>query len=274
MYKEILSKIEQPEAFQPSEKMFWQDEYIAKQLLKAHLNPNHEGASREPKFIDASVRFISQLMNSGDRVVDLGCGPGLYCEQLAMRGYAVTGIDFSENSIAYAKAQASERHLPIQYRFEDYLNMDDVNTFDFATLIYCDYGALSPKNRKQLLKNIYRCLTESGRLFLDVFTVNKYHSFVEGKQWSMNNQGGFWSAHPFLEISHNKKYDEEISLEQTLVLTEETADVYHIWHQYFTKERLIRELRDAGFKVINEYSNVAGEPYTDRSETMAILVQK
>ena len=39
------------------------------------------------------------------KILDLGCGPGLYAELLAKKGHSITGVDFSENSIQYAIRQ-------------------------------------------------------------------------------------------------------------------------------------------------------------------------
>ncbi len=49
--------------------------------------------------------------------------------------------------------------------------------FDLATLIYCDYGALSTENRRLLMEKIYDSLRPGGKLILDVFTINKYNNF-------------------------------------------------------------------------------------------------
>ena len=52
-------------------------------------------------------------LKEGKRVIDFGCGPGLYATRLAQKGAFVTGIDFSENSINYARTAAMEKGLSI-----------------------------------------------------------------------------------------------------------------------------------------------------------------
>ena len=54
-------------------------------------------------------------------ILDLGCGPGLYASEFAMRGHSVTGIDFSAESIRFAEENAVPG-LDIRFRNEDYLN--------------------------------------------------------------------------------------------------------------------------------------------------------
>jgi len=145
----ISKYLERPSIYTQSEVEFWNDKHISKQMLKAHLNPSYEGASRKLEFIEKSVRWIEKVVPSTTyrHLLDIGCGPGLYAERFAIAGFQVTGIDFSERSIEYAQKSAKKQGLEISYKYQDYLNLDIDNAFDFATLIYCDYGALSTQNR-------------------------------------------------------------------------------------------------------------------------------
>lgn len=111
-------------------------------------------------------------------------------------------------------------------------------------------------------------------MLLDVFTVRKYKAFSEGKQWSMNEEGGFWSRLPHIELTQSVKYADYITLEQTVILSEQKSDVYYIWNQYFTKEMVLAELKEAGFTVQGIYDDVTGKVYSDESETMAVLLEK
>lgn len=92
---------------------------------EAHLNANWDAASRKTAFIEKSVRFISEAAPPGEypNLLDLGCGPGLYAERFHQAGYSVTGIDFSQRSIAYAKEQAAANGHSITYRYQNYLDV-------------------------------------------------------------------------------------------------------------------------------------------------------
>jgi hypothetical protein len=69
-----------PQLDAPGEALFWNDPYIAQQMLKAHLDPDTDAASRKPETIERSVAWmVDQLqLGRGSRFLDLGCGPGLY----------------------------------------------------------------------------------------------------------------------------------------------------------------------------------------------------
>jgi 2-polyprenyl-3-methyl-5-hydroxy-6-metoxy-1,4-benzoquinol methylase len=101
---------------QQSTKALWTDPHIAKQMLKSHLDPTNDAASYRRDTIDAAVGWMSSHfhLSRGDSYLDLGCGPGNYTLRMAEKGLRVTGVDFSENSIQYAKNEAMGRDLTIQ----------------------------------------------------------------------------------------------------------------------------------------------------------------
>ena len=276
MIYNISKHLERPPIYTQSDVEFWNDRHISKQMLKAHLNPSYEGASRKLEFIEKSVQWIEKIVppTTYRQLLDIGCGPGLYAERFAMAGFQVTGIDFSERSIEYAQKSAKKRGLEISYKYQDYLNLDIDNAFDFATLIYCDYGALSTQNRQTVMQKIYRALKPGGKFLLDVFSTVKHNAFQEVRTWDICHNGGFWSAEKYLELNGRYKYQDNVTLKQVVVITNEDIKTYYLWTCYFSKESLIQEGREAGFKTFEIFGDVAGKPYTKKSQTIAILFEK
>src|SRR5580698_1448829 len=52
----------------------------------------------------------------GLRLLDIGCGGGLVSEPMARLGFAVTGVDASEDGLGAARAHAEATGLAIDYR--------------------------------------------------------------------------------------------------------------------------------------------------------------
>ena len=88
MYQELRKAIERPPLYKKMAEAFWDDAYISKQMLKAHLDPDFEGASRKADFIDESVRWISRIVppEKQTQLLDIGCGPGIYAEKFVALG--------------------------------------------------------------------------------------------------------------------------------------------------------------------------------------------
>lgn len=98
MNNKIIEALKKPAVYTPSGTAFWDDDYISGQMLKAHLDPDFEGASRKLSFIEKSAAWLSGLVPPSDypQLLDIGCGPGIYAEKFARAGYQVTGVDFPD----------------------------------------------------------------------------------------------------------------------------------------------------------------------------------
>jgi len=121
---ELVRYSEKPDIYELGNAIMWTDPYISNQLLQVHLSEHTDLASRKPDTIKKTVDWILFQTNKENlKILDLGCGPGLYSALLAQKGHRVTGVDFSENSINYAKQQAKEKNLDIRYINEDYTKL-------------------------------------------------------------------------------------------------------------------------------------------------------
>ena len=70
------------QVYQRSKNFIWTDSYIAKNMLAAHLDLNNDATSRNLKTIKKTIRWIETKIPKKGRVLDLGCGPGLYSSLL------------------------------------------------------------------------------------------------------------------------------------------------------------------------------------------------
>jgi SAM-dependent methyltransferase len=276
MFNELKKYTTKPKLYAPSTNIFWDDEHISKGLLEAHLNPNWDAATRKPEFLDRSVNWISKIAPSSQYkfLLDLGCGPGLYAERFSRVGYSVTGVDFSKRSIAYAKEQTLLNKSNIEYHYQNYLAIDYKEQFDVITLIYCDYAALSIRDRLILLRKVYQALKPNGKFIFDVFTPLMRKN--ESRSWQYSEEGGFWSEKPNINLESVYQYDDEdnTELRQAIVLTEETVNCYNIWDHFFTKEALLSEIQPVGFNAFEFYGDIAGKEFSDTGETICGVFTK
>ncbi|TFH01026.1 MAG: class I SAM-dependent methyltransferase, partial [Calditrichales bacterium] len=148
--EKLIQMQQKPEPFTQGEPLFWNDPHISAHMLAAHLDPTMDRASRRPHIIDQSINLIINTLglSAGDRLLDLGCGPGLYAVRFAGLGLQVTGVDYSQRSIDYAVQYARENQLDIAYRYQNYLELDETNCYDAALLIFGDFCPLAPAQRQ------------------------------------------------------------------------------------------------------------------------------
>jgi len=255
----------------------WTDEHTSEQMLQFHLNESIDLSSRNHAFIDRSVEWIASQFNvtADTAIADFGCGPGLYTTRLAQTGADVTGIDFSPRSIDYAKAAAAEKSLDITYHCQNYLDFEADKRFDLIIMIFCDFCALSPDQRKTLLQKYHTFLKPGGSLLLDVHSLNIFNEKQESATCELNQLNGFWSPNTYYGFVNSFKYDKEkVSLDKyTIIEKDRTRTVYN-WLQYFSRESLTHELAENGFNVQDCFSDVAGASFDPESPDMAIIATK
>lgn len=144
-------------------------EPIASHLGTAYLRYSFtKGTVNE---VDTVVRLLG--LSAGDRVLDVGCGPGRHAHELARRGMKVHGVDISERFIDIARSAA-----PVGATFErmDARSLCFDAEFD-AALCLCQgaFGLMTEDGGDELvLAGIARALRPGGRLALSAF--NAYFS--------------------------------------------------------------------------------------------------
>ncbi len=277
---QIIEANKAPELFENSKTQaeFWDNEHISKMMLTAHLNPNWDAASRKPATIEATCKWISSTLGlkPTQRLLDLGCGPGLYSTKFYEQGLAVTGIDYSKRSLAYAKEQASLKNYGIDYLYQDYLTMDYHSEFDAAVLIYCDFGVFSEVLRTQLLKKIHEALKPGGYFVFDVWSTVYTELTAQYKNWFVHEKQGFWKPTPHLELVQ-KQFDaaNNVSLKQHIIVQEGTVvNVYNLWEQCYTIDSITSLLNDNGFEVVTIVSDLTGTVFSEQSNSIGVVAKK
>lgn len=278
MYTRLKKIDSRPEPYQfCTTETLWTDPYISTKMLEFHLDPDADPASRNARFIEQSVQWMARrfAMGKGVRVADFGCGPGLYTSRFARLGAEVTGIDFSERSLSYARNQADAEGLDITYVQQNYLDFSWPHSFDLITLIYCDFCALSPEQRRTLLSVFHDHLDKGGRVVLDVFSMAAFGKRQETNSFSHRLMDGFWSAGDYYGFMKTYRYPEEkVVLDKyTIVEPSRTWEVYN-WLQYYCPETLERDMASSGFNIEGIYSDVAGTPYDHDSQVIAVVLGK
>jgi len=271
MIDRLFPVLQKPALWQRSIEAFWDDEHISKGMLDAHLNPDWDAASRKHSYIDCSAQWLSSIIPAQGKILDLGCGPGLYTKRLSGAGYDVTGMDFSRRSIEYAKSQ----DVKTEYIYQNYLELDYTDTFDAVTLIYCDFAALTPDERQTLIHRVYQALKPGGLFIFDVFMDVHFKSKANKTSWSFCNNGGFWSSEPHICLDATYLYENNtIAVDQHIVVTSDAIKEYLVWDTVYTVQRLTDEISPSGFKVSGVFDDVCGNPHAGESETLCFVLKR
>jgi len=272
----ILRSSEKPPLFEPGESLFWDDPHISRSMLEAHLNPDNDAASRRPEKIDSEVEHLisSGFLNPGDRVLDLGCGPGLYASRLAQRGIQVTGIDISDRSLNYARRYAEDNGLDIEYRKLNFFDIDYSDVFDAVLQTNGELNTFSGEKRDELLSKLHKALKPDGLLVFDVTTRALRMKFGLKNNWYVSDVG-FWRPGRHLVLEDGLDFPEnDVFLNRYIVVDDNRVAVYNLWFHDYNLESIRQVLVSAGFKLQHIWNDLTGTPYEDGGDWLAIVAGK
>ncbi len=276
-FPSIFSRASKPFLFEPGETCFWDDPHISKSMLKAHLEQAHDGASRKVIEIEKTVSYLisSGFLKTGDKVLDLGCGPGLYSSRLCGEKMKVTGLDISGRSIEYARSHAEKAGLDIEYKCADFFSIKYEEAFDVVLQVYGEICTFSDEKRNLLLSLIFRALKDNGIFIFDVSTRSLRMREGLRNRWYVS-EGGFWRPGKHLVLEEGFDYPEnDIWLNQYIVVDEEgTVKTYRLWLHDYSLETMSRVLEQNGFKIEKVWNSLSGEPYMEDGDWVAIAARK
>jgi SAM-dependent methyltransferase len=125
------------------------------------------GTEQEVDFLTAAIALVP-----GQRVLDVGCGPGRHALALAARGCSVTGVDAAPAFVALARAAAAERGLDARFLTMDVRQLAFDEAFD-AVLCLCQggFGLLGGRDEPAVFARMARALRPGGALAVSAFSM-------------------------------------------------------------------------------------------------------
>lgn len=109
---------------------------------------------------DNRLKLLGNLKDKN--VLDLGCGGGQLSISLALKGAKVTGIDFSENQIIYAKGLARKFNVSPKFLMQDINNLKNFKSNSFH-LVISVYTLQYVKDLREVFKEVKRILKRYGK---------------------------------------------------------------------------------------------------------------
>jgi SAM-dependent methyltransferase len=151
------------------------DASIAKGDITGWFEELYESASGDPTIIpwadQQPKRYLiewldkNNIQGTGKRAMVIGCGLGDDCEELARRGYSVTGFDISPTAIEWAKKRFpnSKVHYEVADLFA--LPKEWLGAFDFVFECYT-IQALPRSVRNDVIAKVASLVAKDGDLLV------------------------------------------------------------------------------------------------------------
>ncbi len=247
-----------PIPWRDGNKIPWHDADFSERMLGIHLDQGSHMASRTLEVVGLHVAWLCDRLQAalgkteGLRILDVGCGPGLYCHELARRGHTAIGFDFAPAPLRHAREVAERDGLDCTFHHADLTQLNDETLAQFGqvdaiTFWFGEFNSFRRDVAAQFLKRLARVL-EPGGLF--VLEVQPYDGFVRenATDWHLHAASPLCDGPHFWLQRHN--WDETSQAEITVywIIDARTgeAERFAQCHQAWKDENLVAALGDAG----------------------------
>jgi SAM-dependent methyltransferase len=263
-----------PEEFEPRDTLPWASHAV--NFLRCR---SHEGFPNMRPFAaaDACAAWIAEQIGLPPRssVLDIGCGPGMYSNRLAARGYQVTGIDIAQDFLDYAAAEAAEHGWPARYENISLFDLPYRAEFDLALLLQSVVNLVASSELDRILAGIWRALRPGGH-FIGEFLVASAAFLAAGptitEAVSLLRQSP-WSDQPHAWMERNLTFPESNQLvTHHLIFSLESGQAHEHWSRYQLQSiaRLTDLLTGHGFIVQAVFGQSLGRDF-NADDPMAMI---
>ena len=268
-----------PKPWAEGEKIPWHEPDFSRRMLNEHLSQEHDAASRRFEIIDSHCRWIHGQILKGNptRILDLGCGPGLYTSRLARLGHQCVGIDFSPASIAYAREQAEEEGLACTYIQQDIRTSDYGCDYGLVMLVFGEFNVFRPGDARDILRKACRASVSGGPLLLEPHTLETVVKLGEQPSPWYSAERGLFSDEPHLCLQESFWNDEgSVAIQRYYIVNAVTGEVtrHSSSTQAYTDGQYRSLLVECGFHEVAFYPSMDGRPDNAGNGLTVILSRK
>ncbi len=212
-------------------------------------------------FLDNITNQLPIFLNHGIKVLDLACGKGRHARYLSSKGFDVTGVDLSQESIIHASQYTNDK---LRFEVHDMRAVYKEDHFDIILNLFTSFGYFNSEEENQLVVNaMYENLKQHGFVVIDFFNaVLTLDQLVKQETKILNdisfniirhyNEGKIIKAIEFTDRGKKFKFEEKV----------QALNLYDFE----------RYLSQAGFRVKHTFGDYNLNQYDEKQSPRLIIV--
>lgn len=213
-------------------------------------------------FMDTIVNFLNPLKNS--RILDLACGKGRHAIYLNKKGFDVTGLDLSANSIQAAQEFENET---LKFYVHDMRKLFRTNYFDYVFNLFTSIGYFCNENDNYAaFSTIQKSLKPGGKVIIDFFNTNKVIEHLPTQEVKTIDEIQFYIK----KTIENNFIKKEIRFDHS-----NNSYYFTEYVQALTQADFEKYLSASGLKIVNLFGDYTLNNFNkENSDRLIIIAQK
>ncbi|GAE94075.1 Methyltransferase [Gracilibacillus boraciitolerans JCM 21714] len=197
-------------------------------------------------------------------MLDLGCGTGRLSDRFASAGFSVTGVDFSEDMLAFAQAHTSG----VQYIQQDIRELEGMADFDVVVSL-CDVinYITTEGDLEKVFKNVWDSLKDGGQFIFDVHSLRHFTEDLIGETFAE-----IYEDISYVWLCEQGEEEGSVVHDLTFFLLDESSGKYDRFDEQHSQRTFSVEiykelLSKVGFKNIQLYGDFSIKQLNDNKST-------
>jgi SAM-dependent methyltransferase len=215
--------------------------------------------------IDAVEHFLD--LHPPANVLDLFCGTGRHCLELAKRGYDVTGLDYSQEYVAFAQERARKEGISFRLLQGDARAIEWGRGYAAILVMWASFGFFDDEEDRLIVQKMSHALNRGGKVYLE----------VKHRDWEVRH------FEPSRQFQIEDIYVEAVNIFDLFRSRLETTFTYRRGEQEWTRFQSWRVysahefralLESEGLMVVGIYGDSRGGILTLESHLMRVIAEK
>ena len=228
-----------------------------------HILYNNRDEKEAEFFIDNLIKRLNLVTPS--KLIDIACGKGRHATYFNTKGFDVTGVDLSPNSIEHAIRQSIKKKN-LSFKVHDMRELYKANHFDVATNLFTSFGYFEDETDEQkAINSISQSLKANGLLIIDFMNVNKVVDNLVVKEQKIIQS---------ITFNIKRKVEDHYIIKDIEILDSNKKYEFQEKVKALNLDRFTTFVNEAGLKIIDIFGNYSLDRFDTKKSNRLILICK
>jgi SAM-dependent methyltransferase len=231
----------------------------------------------EMPFLEKQIKHLQKSGKKALKILDSACGTGMHAIELAKQGHAVSAADLFPQMVRKGQENARQANVEVQFSTSGFGGLTDVFGRGQFDLVLCLGNSLphilNENDLIDALKDFASALRKGGMLFIQNrnfdAVMNQKSRWMEPQVFQA--EGKEWIFQRFYDFLADGSIRFNIVTLKRAMDGDWQAGVGSTLLRPQLYEQLNSLLADVGFKAVQAYGNMEGEPFNPSSSGNLIL---